>query len=392
MKRIAHCNTEPAIELFIHLPEGIKPLDPENESEAVPLDCPPDAGPVTYGQYLRSVARYLGHNCRRTLQNLLGAQPVPIGLDSAVRIMLTSEKHGALYSVSRLTVHTHDAVRSFAVNTAFRPEQQAFVQLEYRLLGELYRKFRFPYLPRPFLIGRPVLEGTDLRVKLFITEWFENHHEFHHTGAGSGGGAMPIGIWNGGKSPRFLDAGQKEGVFAGASAILTALLDTHTFRQIYPWHHAAGDFVVDESCDPVSVRLITTRGYRRLLGKKSDARDKVLGSLHFLVNLSIRMRIDRLDGTGELVFAPARECLGGFIRGFCASWKQKTQKDPRLPEATDLFALFLGFSFEERMAFTEVAAADGRVEASEADFLAAHLSGHVRELSAALEHAMSALS
>ncbi len=380
------------IELFIHLPDGIRPLDTVTERMAVPLDVPGGNGIITYGMYLRSVARFLGGPYHRTFRKLLGGQFRSCGLENEVRIRLTSEKHGALYSVSRLTVGSHGSVRSFAVNTAFLPEQQAFVQLEYRLLGDLHRRFRSPFLPRPFLSGRPVLEGTDSRIKLFIVEWFERHHEFHPSaGPGSDRGERPILVWNGSRPPCYLSCVQTEGVYAGASGILTALLDTHTFRQVYPWHHAAGDFVVDESRHPVSVRLITARGYRRLLRKKSDARDKVLGALHFFLNLSIRMRIDRLDGTGELVWAPAPECLDGLVRGFCASWKMKTLQDSTLPEASDLFALFLGFSFEERLAITEIAALDGRVEAAEADFLPACLPGHVRELSAALERANRAI-
>ena len=141
---------------------------------------------------------------------------------------------------------------------------------------------------------------------------------------------------------------------------------------------------MDESQNPPGLRLITVRGYRPLLAKKSDSRDKMLGSLHFFVNLGIRMRIDRLDGTGELAWA-GPECLAGVIRGFVDAWEARALEHEDLPKAGEIFSLFLDLSPDERLAFAGIAARDGRVEAAESDFLLARLPGHVMELSEALE-------
>ena len=217
---------------------------------------------------------------------------------------------------------------------------------------------------------------------LFIAEWFENHHEFHLSPDASG--APAINVWRQNGEPQFLDPEKTDELYAQASKILTLYLDSRSFSQIYPWHHAAGDFVVDESQNPLSLRLITVRGYRPLLARKSDCRDKMLGSLHFFVNLGLRMRVDRLDGTGELAWA-GPQCLPGVIRGFVEAWETRLD-NTHLPKARDIFSLFLDFSPDERLAFAEIAAADGRVEADEGSFLLARLPGHVTELSDALEN------
>lgn len=373
------------MDLFISMPSGLVALDDESEALFLPEGPSTGASRITYGRYLRSVGRYLSANSFRTVRKLLARQPdSPPRLESAKKIELISEKHGALYSVSRLAIHFPETVLSFAVNTAFSAEQQAFLQLEYRLLRNLFDKFRLPFLPRPFLSGKTNLEGIDLPARLFVAEWFENYHEFHLSSHGPADSSERIVVWNGGEKPCFLNGYQSAELYARASRILTACLDTGSFRQIYPWHHAAGDFVVDEARDPLSVRLITARGYRSLLPRKSDANDKLLGSLHFFLNLSIRMRIDRLDGTGELAWASPDESLAGVIRGFSEAWETKVLEDDELPEAQHLFAVFLRFSPEERLALAEIAAWNGRIEAGEEDFLIARLPAHVNELSAVL--------
>jgi len=372
----------PSIECFINTGLDLIPLDARSArfsvyGEKLREEFVPGAVPVTYGQYLGEVARLLSENSFALLRDLLGSQRKPTPeVKAASRIELISEKHGALYSVSRLLVHFADDVRSFAVNCAFSEEQQAFLRVEAELLRDLHASFSLPYLPAPFIFS----SAPGLMV--FIAEWFENHHEFHLSPNHSG---IPvIRIWKQGGKPQLLDVAKTQELYAQASKILTLYLDRRSFSQIYPWHHAAGDFIADESQSPASLRLITVRGYRALLAKESDCRDKMLGALHFFVNLGIRMRIDRFDGTGELAWA-GPQCLRGVISGFVEAW-ETGRENASLPSAYEIFSQFLDFSPDERLAFTEVVASAGRVEATEADFLLARLPGHVAELSSILKN------
>ncbi len=374
-----------SIECYISTGSKLVPLDASSERLALPCERlpgrrlpadPPSANaPVTYGKYMSSVARLLSGNSFMALRKLLKKQLKPTPkLEAASNIELIAEKHGALYSVSRLRIRFADDERSFAVNCAFSPDQQAFLQVEVRLLARLHARFGLPYLPLPYISAKAP------ELMLSIAEWFENHHEFHLSPGPSG--AHAINIWRQSGEPQFPDAEKTAELYAEASKILTLYLDCRSFAQIYPWHHAAGDFVVDESQNPLSLRLITVRGYRPLLARKSDCRDKMLGSLHFFVNLCIRMRIDRLDGTGELAWA-GPQCLPGVIRGFVKAWETRWD-NTHLPKAREIFSLLLDFSPDERLAFAKIAAADGRVEAEEGSFLLARLPGHVTELSDAL--------
>jgi hypothetical protein len=365
----------PSIECFISTGSKLVPLDAASERLALPGNPPPMSEPITYGQYMSSVARLLSENSFVALRKLLKKQLKPTPkLEAASNIELIAEKHGALYSVSRLRIRFPDDERSFAVNCAFSPDQQAFLDVEVRRLANLHARFGLPYLPLPFISARAP------GLMLSIAEWFENHHEFHLSADASG--ASAINVWRQSGEPRFLDAEKTGELYAQASKILTLYLDGRSFSQIYPWHHAAGDFVVDESRIPLSLRLITVRGYRPLLARKSDCRDKMLGSLHFFVNMGIRMRIDRLDGTGELAWAGAH-CLPGVIRGFVEAWETRGE-NTHLPKARQILSLFLDFSSDDRLEFAKIAAANGRVEADEGSFLLAHLPGHVIELSDAL--------
>jgi hypothetical protein len=392
--------TIPSIECLLRTGSKVVPLDAGCEGVVLPGEILPGeilpgerlsghglAGltPVTYGQYLCSVAGFLSANSYRALKTILKKQNRPCsGLDTALQIELIGEKHGALYSVARLRIRFADDIRSFAVNCAFSPEQQAFLQVEVRLLARLRARFGLPRVPFPLVSAKTSLLGHEpARFMLFIAEWFENHHEFHLSIGPSG--APAVSVWNESETLHFLSASKTGELYRLACGILTSCLDTRSFAQIYPWHHAAGDFVVDESQDPPSLRLITVRGYRPLLAKKSDSSDKMLGSLHFFVNLSIRMRLDRLDGTGELAWA-GPECLAGVIRGFVEAWGAKALEHEDLPKAGDIFSLFLDLSPDERLGFARIAARDGRVEAAESGFLMERLPGHVIELSDALEN------
>jgi hypothetical protein len=377
-----------SFELGIHAPSQMIPLNRESEGLPLPSESCPPGFAITYGDYLRAVAGYFQRNSRRALKELLArSEESPPPLASAGSIELISEKHGALYSVSRLRIHFPSVIYSFAVNTAFKPDQQAFLQHECRLLRDLYRRYGLPHLPRTLLSGSTMLRAQKgaLRAKLFVTEWFDDYHEFHLSrGLPPEDRDLLIHVWRHGESGPFLNADQICELYEQAAGILTDYLDTDSFRQIYPWHHAAGDFVLMENASPVRVRLITARDFRCLLPSGSDSDDKMLGSLHFFLNMCIRMRIDRLDGTGMLAWADP-ECLPAIIRGFSNSWEKKAQKDKNLPTARDLFSLLLQFTPEERLGFAEIAARDGQVEADETDFLSARLPAHVREVSAALE-------
>jgi hypothetical protein len=107
-------------------------------------------------------------------------------------------------------------------------------------------------------------------------------------------------------------------LYRNAAMILSACYDPITASQIFPWHHAAGDFVVRVEGEGASVRLITVRDYIPMTGTadEPDNEREILEALVvFFIHLSIRMRLDRLDGVKEVVWAPDG-CLDPMIDGF----------------------------------------------------------------------------
>lgn len=369
-------STVPTIRCFVNTGSRPVPLDSGSEGAAMGREKLPGETGMTYGQYLGLVAGLLSRNSFQILEELLKKQPKPSPkLEASSSIELIAEKHGALYSVSRLRVKFGEDIRQFAVNCAFSPQQQAFLQVEVDLLSQLGARFHLPYIPTPFIAAQTP------GLMLFIAQWFENHHEFHLSAADSG--APAIKIWNDTGERKVIEIPKIAELYARAAQILTSYLDVDSFSQIYPWHHAAGDFIIDDTQTPASLRLVTVRGYRSLLSEDFDWSNKLLGALHFLINLCIRMRIDRLDGVGELAWAGAN-CLPGVVRGFREAW-ENLRTDSTLPGAEEIFSLFRALSTEERLAFAEAVSQDGMIEADESEFLLARLPACMAELAKTLE-------
>ena len=376
--------TDWAIELFINTDNGRVPLSEASSGLPLPRGPDRDAPLLHYGPYLKSISAFFDENrAARLLQALKTLSGRELAAREIRGVALISEKHGALYQVARLVVSLGRDMYSLAVNAATTEEQKTFLEAESKLLADLHARFRHPYLPRPILKGNVRYEspsGEPRVLELLVTEWFEGFSEFHlscHPGSPQGIG---ISVWESDGSKTFLSPPEEEDLYRKAAAILTAYFDTRSFGQIYPWHHAAGDFVVCRRTHPVSVRLITARGYRPIGDFPASDGSLVIAALHFFINLSLRMRLDRLDGTGELAWA-GRHCLRGIVEGFVHSWTLKRQDDATLPSADHLLNLLGQFSRDDRISFGQLVLEDGMVERDETEFLACRLACHLDELS-----------
>jgi len=112
-------------------------------------------------------------------------------------------------------------------------------------------------------------------------------------------------LWDMDQGYTFLSDRQSEQIWCKAAYILTSFYDVKTFEEIFPWHHASGDFVASLMNEELDLKLITVRQYApRLEFSDYSPENQVTAIIVFLANLSIRMRLDRLDGVGEIVWAP----------------------------------------------------------------------------------------
>jgi len=163
---------------------------------------------------------------------------------------------------------------------------------------------------------------------------------------------------------------------------LTRAYDPVTGEQIYPWHHASGDFIVRVRDGSVGLRLISARQYAPTLAGHSDGLDEeahLMALLVFFLNLTLRNRIDRLDGTGEAAWAgdvavPAT--VTGFFEGL--------DRDIR-----SVFKAFLAsYRFSELVEVLSLVANQYRLMPMEIPLLEIHLEAHGEQLYAALQEAI----
>jgi hypothetical protein len=151
--------------------------------------------------------------------------------------------------------------------------------------------------------------GRSRELAMFLGQWLFGFHEFHLT-RNSLQGRLDLVLWDPESGPRRLDAAQSRAVYYKIARILTHYLNLETFEGIAAWHHAAGDFVVRLRERDAEVRLISVRDYRPLFPARPapcDGPQAISALLEallvFLLNMSVRTRLDRLDGTGELVWS-----------------------------------------------------------------------------------------
>jgi hypothetical protein len=119
------------------------------------------------------------------------------------------------------------------------------------------------------------------------------------------------------------------------------------FRLIYPWHHAAGDFIARVTDDKVvDIRLTTVRGYEPFLSTEEDMVHPTLALFYFLLHLSIQMRLDKLDGVGDIIWADEL-CIEATIAGFFQALETKKDFIDSLGSTESFLNLLRSFSRDD---------------------------------------------
>jgi hypothetical protein len=220
------------------------------------------------------------------------------------------------------------------VNVAITPRGEALLCREFEVLKHLNNKHDFSFLPRTHFQG----EASPPSMLMFLADWFQGYHEFHlsvdkedHT--------QGLVLWDPEKGQYRLPPQQVRQVYHQSARILTLYYDLETFEQIFPWHHAAGDFVVKPQGESIDVKLITARQYAPMLDPREGC-STMEGLLFFLLNLSLRMRLDRFDGVGSVAWADD-DCVDSTIEGFVAGLRTKEQEGVIETGFVDRFVSYL---------------------------------------------------
>jgi hypothetical protein len=215
------------------------------------------------------------------------------------------------------------------MNVAVTARGKARLSHEFNVLQHLAAKYGYPFLPRPYVqgctsIGAEPRSETAPSVLMFLADWFQGYHEFHLS-VDPEDRLQKLVLWDTEKGPRLLWEEQSMEVYRQAAFILSLYYDVDTSEQIFPWHHGAGDFVVKARRGALDVRLVTARQYAPMIDPDHGI-PLTEALLFFLLNLSLRMRLDRIDGTGPVAWAE-NPCVDATLKGFMEGLREKERRE-----------------------------------------------------------------
>ena len=318
---------------------------PSDRHQQPHLETAPANENLTYGEFFVAVSKFIDtHLSDYISKAIFHVVKRKAGSHDISRIHIHLEKHGAFYHPARIVLLLAGCRVSLVVNVAISTLGKNTIKNETGLLTQLANRSSPEWVPRVFGYDRVQIDGRRY-VQMFLGEWFENFHEFH-VSEKNGPGKTGIRVWDPKKRHLFLSRNQTRHVFEQAAMILTAYYNVETFEQITAWHHAAGDFVVCLHENKPSLKLITVRAYEpfiNLSGEVVGPETFLNTLLIFLLNLSIRLRVDRLDGVGGAAWVEANVVPGifsGFFKGLVLQ-VEKLHIPHELIEAFKTFLLHL---------------------------------------------------
>lgn len=382
-----HCRSIP-VKFLATTPGGDRIVD--SEAEARPLPSGPvgtaSAAGLTYGPYLEAVQRLLLEDSCRQLTSAIGARlGRSVHPGDIEEMEIRTEKHGAFYHVARVRVRLPESILDFAVNVAATEEANSTLQREFFLLQKLQRQYPGSCLPQVYFKGRALYHaaGSDRRLHLFVGEWLGDYHEFHlHRGSGDD---LHLLLWDAAAGHRCLSRRQAAAIHRQAARILARYYNWNTFRHIHPWHHAAGDFVAREREGKLDVRLITVRDYAPAVSFRTSKRaGRLLALVLFFLHLTVQMRLDRVDGVGEVVWDPAC-CLDSVGAGFFEGIEATAAKGNKgMPAPSDLLDIFRRFAKAEWFELLAEAVETYRFAGEEVALILKNADPHLEQVQEAL--------
>jgi hypothetical protein len=299
-----------------------------------------DTQKTSYRIYFHAIRDFLSQNeFKSFLSSLSQKLGKEIRLKEVSEIIVRTEKHGLLYHPASVETILQEGKAKFCLNAAISNIGRNWLEEEYRALQKLHTKFDLPYLPRVYCF-------SDLNATSFLLEdWFEGYHEFHISKDNEG--MQRLKLWDFDCGYTYLSPEQSFEIYKQASKILTLYYDLSDFSQIFPWHHAGGDFVAKVMEEAIDVRLTTARRYEPFIDFVDEhTLNPILALCYYLLNLTIRMRLDKVDGLGKAVWADDT-CVKATFKGFFEALRLKGELKRYLGHADDFLSLLQSFSQEE---------------------------------------------
>lgn len=303
--------------------------------------------PISIGDYFLAACRFLSDNdfaILKTGLELVLEKSVAFGQVRGVSLFL--EKHGAFYHPLKIQIVLEENISClFVLNGAVSKQGLSLIKNEYQLISGMNKAHLKTYLPRVF--GVDFIKTDKGKIGFFLGEWFDGYKEFHLT---QDQGKRQVVIWESDGSCHYISEEDAAPIYQEISRILTYYYDLETFEHISSWHHAAGDFIVRPEDKNFPVRLITIRQYSPstefAANGKEDKANILPSLLFFFLNLTLRMRFDRLNGTGPVVML-GEKMIPGVVEGFLSSLDEKTPEYEYGNLRESFIEFFLQFNLEQ---------------------------------------------
>jgi hypothetical protein len=300
---------------------------------------------VSHAAYFQAARSFLEANSFEMIARAASRQ---LGRDVKApdieEIHICLEKHGEFYHPARIETVVYQKQLSFVLNVAISETGKRFIAQEYQYINRLNAELPFHYLPQTYGFGR-IPGSNGLNFAMFLGQWFDGYHEFHIS-IDPADKTPKIIVWDDSHDRFFLSTEQTQTLYAQASKILTGYFNLESFEQIFSWHHAAGDFIVNAEDEKLELRLVTIRRYATFFENQKDAQPYKSNTqlilqtlLVFFLSLSIHMRLDRLDGIGEMVWSDSI-AVEATLTGFLEALAMKPDV-PSLPDS--LLACFIAY-------------------------------------------------
>ena len=338
---------------------------------------------ISIGDYFQAVRRFFEKDGMEIIGEIFKQQVQRNVLPGDIeRICVFLVKHGEFYHPSRVEVTVDGRQMYFVLNVAISQAGKAHIVGEYQFLKKLNRDFAFAYLPQVYGYGEVEIRDT-YKAAMFIGEWLNDYYEFHIS-RDPADNKNKIVVWDSRQGNYFLSANQSLDLYNQAAGILTSYYNLTTFEQIYSWHHAAGDFVIRLENEKVDLKLITVRRYTSTFNNTDDLKNAennaeliLQAMLVFFLDLCLKMRLDRLDGVGDIVWADNTAVQGTLI-GFLNALDLKSNV-ATLPDSP-LRCFYQYLSLCSKTDLHELSRAimkTSKPNAEEIDVIEQHLDNHV---------------
>ncbi len=330
---------------FLSAPQGDIELAPEDLQQPF-LISPTEKHPfLTLKDYFGALQKFILTDGGKHLHDVLAKMNLAVNKSPAdiSEIHICSEKHGAYYHIASIKPAGLQKNAKIAVTTALTDSAKISLQNEFSMLLQLADK-NYEFLPALFCKKTVPwhTDSGDAEFYMVLGEWLADYHEWHLS-KNPVTKERQIQLWDYEKGYRYLSDDESYELMRQAAYILTCYYDPVSFRQIYPWHHGAGDFVVNTEAG-VQVKLITVRQYEPLVHfAQAEAHDRLVAAIQFLLNLSLKIRLDRIDGIGEPAWLDAfavEGAVAGFFTGLVHASKTNSLSIGSINEFLEILRSF----------------------------------------------------